>query len=72
MKTKPEKKNSLLKFIIMKNMAAFDLMNIYMTMYISCEKKILAGGFCCGKNISGNNKKFPHGRPLLLEQVTFR
>ena len=37
------------------------------------KKKILAGGgFCCGKIISGNNKKFPHGRSLLLEQVTFR
>jgi hypothetical protein len=35
-------------------------------------KKILAGGFCGGKNISGNNNKFPHGRSLLLEQVTFR
>ena len=37
------------------------------------KKKILAGGgFCSGKIISGNNKKFPHGRSLLLEQVTFR
>jgi hypothetical protein len=37
------------------------------------NKKILAGGgFCSGKIISGNNKKFPHGRSLLLEQVTFR
>jgi hypothetical protein len=34
--------------------------------------KKLAGGFCCGKTISGDNKKFPHGRSLLLEQVTFR
>jgi hypothetical protein len=33
---------------------------------------MLAGGFCGGKTISGNNKKFPHGRSLLLEQVTFR
>ena len=39
----------------------------------SFQKRILAGGgFCCGKIISGNNKKFPHGRSLLLEQVTFR
>jgi hypothetical protein len=28
--------------------------------------------FCDGKIISGNNKKFPHGRSLLLEKVTFR
>ena len=42
MKTKPEK-TSLLKFIIMKNMAVFDLMNIYMTMYISCKKKYRKG-----------------------------
>jgi len=54
-------------------MTSFDLMNIDMTMYISCKKRILAGGgFCCEKIISGNNKKFPHGRSLLLEQVTFR
>jgi hypothetical protein len=39
----------------------------------SCKKKILAvGGFCGRKIISGNNKKFPHGRSLLLEQATFR
>jgi hypothetical protein len=37
------------------------------------KKKISAGGgCCCGKNISGNNRKFPHGRSLLPEQVTFR
>ena len=35
-------------------------------------KKIAGGRFCCGKIITGNNKKFPHGRSLLLEQVTFR
>ena len=35
-------KQSLLKFIIMKNMDAFDLMNINMTMYSSCNfKKVL-------------------------------
>jgi hypothetical protein len=32
-------RNSLLKFIIMKNMAAFDQMNIDMTMSISCKNK---------------------------------
>jgi hypothetical protein len=37
------------------------------------KKKILAGGGVCGRKvISGNNKKFPHGRSLLLEQDTFR
>jgi hypothetical protein len=37
------------------------------------QKKILAvGGLCGVKIISGNNKKFPHGRSLLLEQVSFR
>ena len=37
------------------------------------KKKILAGGkFCSWKIISGNDKKFPHGRSLLLEHVTFR
>jgi hypothetical protein len=30
------------------------------------KKKKLAGGFCCGKTISGHNKKFPDGRSLLL------
>jgi hypothetical protein len=33
---------------------------------------LAGGGFCCGKTISGNNKEFPHGGSLLLEQVTFR
>ena len=37
------------------------------------KKFFLAGGrFCCRKIISGNHKKFPHGRSLLLEHVTFR
>ena len=41
--------------------------------FLQKKKKVLAGGgFCCVKIISGNNKKFPHGRLLLLEQVTFR
>ena len=36
-------------------------------------KKISAGGGFCGRKIiSKNNKKFPHGRSLLLEKVTFR
>jgi hypothetical protein len=42
--------------------------NINMTMYIYGGKK----GFCWREILSGNNKKFPHGRSLLLEQVTFR
>ena len=44
-KNTPEikKKQSLWKFIIMKNMDAFDLMNINMTMYSSCKKKYCKG-----------------------------
>jgi hypothetical protein len=46
---------------------------IWQSKFLAKKKKVLAGGgFCCGKIISGNNKKFPHGRSLLLEQVTFR
>jgi hypothetical protein len=33
---------------------------------------LAGGGFFGRKTIPGNNKEFPHGGSLLLEQVTFR
>ena len=47
-KNTPEIKKKIkdsLKFIIMKNMDAFDLMNINMTMYSSCKKKSIVKDF---------------------------
>ena len=40
--------------------------------FMQKKPKKWAEGFCFRKIIPGNNKKFPHGTSLWLEQATFR